>query len=255
MSDSIAFDQAAEYYDETRSLPPPVHDAVIDQLVHELRGRGECLEIGVGTGRIARSLRERGIPMTGADLSEPMLRRLVANAGGRRPFPLVRADATSLPFRDSSFDAGIACHVFHLIPPWRDAVAELVRVVRAGGLLLIEMGGAPGEVAQAIAGRFEEEVGAGPLRVGLTELSDLDAALEDSVRRRDLDAIPYTAVRSAAEVLDLYEQNKFGITWSLDEGVRLRATEATRRWAEETYGDLTTVGMEASPIVWRAYEL
>ena len=254
MTESIAFDQAAEYYDETRSLPPVTHAAVIDQVVGEVRSRGECIEIGVGTGRIARSLHDHGIPITGADLSQPMLRRLVANAGGQRPFPLVQADATSLPFRDASFDAAVACHVFHLIPQWRDAVAELVRVVRPGGVLLIEMGGAPGSVAKAIASRFEDEVGVGPLRVGLTELSELDNALE-GFSRRDLDAIPYTAERSAADVLDLYEQNKFGITWRLDEDVRLAATAATRRWAEETYGDLTSVGMEASPIVWRVYDL
>lgn len=255
MTESIAFDQAAEYYDDTRSLPPATHAALIEQLVDELASRGDCLEIGVGTGRIARSLHDSGIPMTGADLSEPMLRRLVANAGGQRPFPLVRADATSLPFRDASFDAGVACHVFHLIPQWRNAVAELVRVVRRGGVLLFNLGGPPTPVGRAIAERFEAEVGRGPLRPGLADPAELDAALADISSPRELDPVGNTVSMSVAEVLERYELNQLGICWALADDVRLRAVAATRRWAEATYDDLAHPEPAESPIVWRAYDL
>src|SRR5689334_8211316 len=115
---SIAFDQAADYYDRTRRLEPDIHAAVIDLLVGELRERGRGLEVGVGTGRIALDLHRAGVPMAGVDLSRPMLERLVEKAGGVAPFPLAVADATALPAPGHAFGAGIACHVLHLIPQW-----------------------------------------------------------------------------------------------------------------------------------------
>ena len=84
------------------------------------------MEIGVGTGRIAVPLWDAGVTMTGVDLSEAMLAKLVAKTGGRVPFPIALADATQLPFKDQRFGSGIACHVLHLIPDWRRALADLV---------------------------------------------------------------------------------------------------------------------------------
>src|SRR5215469_7147073 len=114
-SRSIAFDRAAGYYDETRHLQPAAHDALVGQLVHELRGRGRCLEVGVGTGRIALDLHRRGVAMAGVDLSAAMLRRLVEKAGGSAPFPLAVADATALPVADGAVGAAVVCHVLHLV--------------------------------------------------------------------------------------------------------------------------------------------
>ena len=64
-----------------------------------------------------------------------MLAQLAAKRGARRVDP-VRADATRLPFADGCFDAVLAVHVFHLIPRWRDVLAEVARVLRPDGSLL-----------------------------------------------------------------------------------------------------------------------
>ena len=69
-----------------------------------------------------------------------MMHRLVQNAGGMAPFPLVRADASSLPFIDDSFAAAVAVHVLHLIPEWRHALGNSGRVVRPSGPLVIDIG-------------------------------------------------------------------------------------------------------------------
>jgi len=58
-----------------------VQTQLADLLVAELDGRGRCLEIGVGTGRIALPLHERGVDLVGIDLATPMLARLIDNAG------------------------------------------------------------------------------------------------------------------------------------------------------------------------------
>ena len=139
--ESISFDRAADYYDATRSLPPEHADHVMQILTTALAGRERCLEIGIGTGRIGLPLHERGIPLVGVDLSPQMLAKLAANAGGHAPFPIAVADVTRLPFADSSCDAVLASHVFHLIPAWQQAVDEVVRVLRPSGTLLVDFGG------------------------------------------------------------------------------------------------------------------
>jgi ubiquinone/menaquinone biosynthesis C-methylase UbiE len=46
--------------------------------------------------------------------------------------PLI-ADATALPFADVRFDAVVSVHVFHLLPAWRVALAEVQRVLAPAG--------------------------------------------------------------------------------------------------------------------------
>jgi ubiquinone/menaquinone biosynthesis C-methylase UbiE len=138
---SVNFDRAADFYDQTRTLPADSMAAITELLAAELAGRQPCLEIGVGTGRIARPLRDRGIALAGVDISAGMLARLVADAGGEPPFPLLRADATRLPLCAGGFGAVLAVHVLHLIPDWRVAVDEALRVLRPGGALVAGLQG------------------------------------------------------------------------------------------------------------------
>ena len=49
---------------------------------------------------------------------------------------LAQADATRLPFAAGTFGSVLAVHVLHLIPDWRVAVDEAVRVLRPGGALV-----------------------------------------------------------------------------------------------------------------------
>ena len=116
----------------------------------EFRDRGPALEVGVGTGAIALPLAARGVPLVGIDVSTAMMTKLVEKAGGRRPFPLLRADATRVPIRDGALAGAYARHVLHLISDWRAVVAELCRVV-GRGVVLIDVGS--GEEAGSSSGR------------------------------------------------------------------------------------------------------
>src|ERR1017187_5139471 len=60
---------------------PGVVDAAVDVLAG-LAGRGRALELGIGTGRIALPLARRGVPVHGIDVSQAMVARLRAKAGG-----------------------------------------------------------------------------------------------------------------------------------------------------------------------------
>jgi SAM-dependent methyltransferase len=58
-----------------------VIDSVVDVLV-ELAGSGRALELGIGTGRIALPLAQRGVSVHGIDLSKAMVAKLRAKPGG-----------------------------------------------------------------------------------------------------------------------------------------------------------------------------
>jgi SAM-dependent methyltransferase len=72
---------AARYDDDAEIFNPAVVDPVVDLLV-ELAGNGRALELGIGTGRIALPLAQRGVPVHGIELSKAMAARLRAKPGG-----------------------------------------------------------------------------------------------------------------------------------------------------------------------------
>jgi len=78
-------EQIAARYDETsvHMYRPEVLAPAVD-LLEELAGGGAALEFGVGTGRIALPLSERGVPVHGIDISEPMLEQLRRKPGSQR---------------------------------------------------------------------------------------------------------------------------------------------------------------------------
>jgi SAM-dependent methyltransferase len=74
-------DVAARYDDPSdRMFAPSAITPVVD-LLAELAGDGAALELGIGTGRIAVPLAQRGVRVHGIDLSEAMVARLRAKPG------------------------------------------------------------------------------------------------------------------------------------------------------------------------------
>jgi SAM-dependent methyltransferase len=68
---------AAQRYDTpgTGMFAPEILGPTVDRLV-DLAGDGRALELAIGTGRVAVPLAERGVPVTGIELSVPMIDRL-----------------------------------------------------------------------------------------------------------------------------------------------------------------------------------
>jgi SAM-dependent methyltransferase len=84
LGDDGYFDErVAARYDESSAemFDPAVVDPVVDFLV-ELAGDGRALELGIGTGRIALPLAQRGVPVHGIELSKAMAARLRQKPGG-----------------------------------------------------------------------------------------------------------------------------------------------------------------------------
>jgi ubiquinone/menaquinone biosynthesis C-methylase UbiE len=80
---------------------------------------------------------ERGVRVTGVDIAPAMMARLLDQlTPAHTPPDLLLADATSLPFSGKAFPAILFVHVLHLIPGWRRAVAEMLRVLAPDGVIL-----------------------------------------------------------------------------------------------------------------------
>jgi SAM-dependent methyltransferase len=252
---SIAFECAIEDYDRTRSLPPEAMEAVLRLLTNEFEDHQPCLEIGVGTGRMALALVGHGLRMVGIDLSLTMLGELRRKAGGRSPFPIARADAVHTPFADASFGAGLAVHVLHLIPGWRDALTELARVVRRPGVVLVDAGGPGTGWWPALEKRFREEAGISPGSVGLDKGEDVDGHMAFlGAKARRLEPIDANEQTTIGERIDWLEAGVFSFTWQVDEATRRATAERCRTWARRRFGPLDRPTTLSRTVVYRAYD-
>jgi ubiquinone/menaquinone biosynthesis C-methylase UbiE len=98
---------------------------------------GNVLEVAIGTGLNLAAYPDN-ITLTGIDWSDAMLdiaRRRAAQLG--RTATLQQADAHQLPFDDASFDTVICTFGLCAIPDHTRAVAEMARVLRPGGRLIL----------------------------------------------------------------------------------------------------------------------
>src|SRR5262249_14256343 len=105
-----------------------------------LVGGDHVLDVGCGTGEDARAIAS-GTPdvsVTGVDASEDKIREARARTLGLpRPVDFRVADAYALPFDDGTFDACRADRVFHHLVDPEKALAEMVRVTRPGGRVVV----------------------------------------------------------------------------------------------------------------------
>jgi SAM-dependent methyltransferase len=257
---SVSFDRAASYYDATRVLPPEAARATISTLVGELRERGRVLEIGVGTGRIAAPVADAGIDVYGVDISRTMLEKLRSKT---QTIHVALADAMLLPFDDHTFGAAYGVHVLHLMAGWADAVRELVRVVKPGGVLLFDIGNAdpaaPGGwtgIAREIEVRFMREAGIERRHPGITRLADLDDLLNAAgATARDLPPAKGSMELAPGVMIQMLEGGLFSFTWGTDQETLSRAAEAVRAWARSDVGDIDRPQRIETTVSWRAYDL
>lgn len=225
---SVSFDQATAYYDKTRALSDKTMRHCLDLLEGELRG-SRVLEIGVGSGRFALPLKERGVEMAGVDLSSKMLGRLVDNAGGEAPFPVTSGDATRLPFRDSAFGAALGIHVLHLIPGWRSVIEEVTRVLGPQGRFVVDLGSWGHGEWHDLQMLFCEVAGIAPEHPGLNDPKILDAEMER--RGYAVRVLPQLTERqhhTYGDVIGSLERGIYSFTWRTDQSGRTRGAAALK---------------------------
>jgi ubiquinone/menaquinone biosynthesis C-methylase UbiE len=252
MPGSVSFDPVADRYDQTRTYPPEIADRIAAALIEQghVPLRGSMLEIGVGTGRIALPLLARGAAVTGVDISPLMVDQLRAKYAALRhaqpdrdwgALTIEMADMSALPFPDASFDSTVAVHVFHLVPEWKRALDEALRVTKPGGALLIGQDGHDDSARAEIHDQWEEIIAAlgyQPRRVGAQDSAEVRAELAARGLPLDYTTIatwtiadpPRLALRSITE----REMSK---TWPVPDNLFAESARRLTAWADRTYGD------------------
>ncbi len=98
------------------------------------------LDVGCGSGRIAMELAGRNAIVFGTDISERMIRYAKRTADtSASPVRYTRGSATSLPYRNSTFDVVVSASVVEWIDQDQQAILEMARVLKPGGKILISV--------------------------------------------------------------------------------------------------------------------
>jgi SAM-dependent methyltransferase len=135
--------RAAELADRVRSFVLP-------------RGDERALDVGTGAGALALALAPLVREVVGVDRVPELLALARERARGLADVTFVEGDAESLPFEDGSFDLVGTLRTLHHVPRPELVVAELARVTRAGGRILVVDQIAPVDPLEALdVDRFE----------------------------------------------------------------------------------------------------
>ena len=130
-------ERVADVYDDWLQAIDPA-DAVA--MLAELAGERRVLELGIGTGRIALPLQERGVEVHGIDASETMLERLRAKPGGKRIQTSI-GDFADVAVEGSYALIFVAANTFFGVLAQEDQVRCFQNVeahLREGGVFVIE---------------------------------------------------------------------------------------------------------------------
>jgi ubiquinone/menaquinone biosynthesis C-methylase UbiE len=208
---SISFDRIADQYDQTRGGVERGR-RFAPAIAAQLPAHARVLEIGVGTGAIAKPLADAGFDIVGVDLSAAMLRRARVRLGAR----VANASAFDLPVATGSVAAVMFVWVLHVVGDPDRALAEARRVLAAGGRLVVIPADADAEDSE-LGGAF-------------TDLHTRLALGRDDVRRTcaRAEAAGFTQQfagiadafefpQSPNELADLIEQRTFSALWDLDD--------------------------------------
>jgi phosphatidylethanolamine/phosphatidyl-N-methylethanolamine N-methyltransferase len=180
------------------SLYSSCYDVLFGRLFHhsraaainrlELQPGSRVLEVGVGTG-LSLPLYPRDCRVVGVDLTGRMLARGVRRVKrhGLAHVQLQRQDAARLAFRDNSFDAVMAAYVISTVPDPKRVLAEMSRVCRPNGVIVLLNHFA---TAEGLLADFERSVSPLCRWIGFRSYLSLDTLLQET----------YLAVQSSFRV-------------------------------------------------------
>ena len=132
--DQVAVEYADKFKDEMDYKP--FDRDCLDRLVREAGNLGPICDLGCGPGQIARYLHHKGVATLGVDLSS----RMIEEAHILNPdIPFHQGDMLSLPDPDNSWGGIAAFYCIIHIPREKvvDALREMKRVIKPGGVLLL----------------------------------------------------------------------------------------------------------------------
>lgn len=156
------FDLVAERYDFTNIAMTFGLDAVwrraTTRAVNPQPGE-KILDLAAGTCRSSASLAASGAQVVAADFSPGMLAQGQKRFGNVRGLSFVEADAMNLPFGDGEFDAVTMSYGLRNVQQPKIALAELYRVTKPGGRIVInEFSTPPNRIFRALYRFYNNQV-------------------------------------------------------------------------------------------------
>jgi SAM-dependent methyltransferase len=133
-------DRIADVYDEWFAVPSDTEDTV--GFLSDLAGSGPVLELGIGTGRVALPLAQRGHEVRGVDASEAMVEKLRAKTGGEN-IPVTIGDFAELDIEEEFSLVYVVFNTFFALLSQEEQVRCFENVARRlrdeGGAFVIEV--------------------------------------------------------------------------------------------------------------------
>lgn len=241
MKNSLSFDRAAHFYDQTRQLLEPIANYGIPALVNAIGPSSRVLEVGAGTGRISIPLLERGMDWVGCDLSMPMMKRFQEKYSSPR---IAQADARLLPFPAERFDVVLTVHVVHLIPAWREVLREFQRVLIRGGTYLnvstwASSGDSVGDKIRDHWRGWLREHGVDAEHPGARDFKDVQAELQSlGATITEIEAVRFPDSFVLREELDRFASRIYSYTWHIPDAIFDESIQELRNWVSSEYGGL-----------------
>jgi SAM-dependent methyltransferase len=163
----------------------------VDRLA-ELAGDGQALEFAIGTGRVAIPLAQRGVPVTGIELSEPMIEQLHTKAG-TTAIPVIAGDMATARAPGAYTLVYLVYNAISCLLTQAEQVAcfgNAARHLTPGGRFVIELSACV-RGSQTMPMSFgwiwvRRSSGAEPMGRDNNEHDDLRAGERRRTRRRDL---------------------------------------------------------------------
>ena len=137
-----------------------VYEGTGKKVAEFIDSRDDVLECACGTGAITVCIAAKCRKMVATDFAIGMLRQASAKCRKFDNIKFRRADITNIRCRDNRFDKVVAGNVSHLLPDPAKALAEMERVVKPGGKIIIPTYINMSKKSAGLAVKFIEFLGA-----------------------------------------------------------------------------------------------